>query len=74
MLQVHRERFRVLFAINEIEIDVEYVYGLEEIDSDVLEVLFVDISLLIQLDALVFMQEILKRCRRRPPVRVERSP
>jgi len=58
-----------------IEIDGDEHYVWAAVDCDTLEVLDVDVSPgRSSLDALLFLKEVLKRCRGRPLVRADRGP
>jgi putative transposase len=70
-------RDRQVVAVDEtkIEIDGEEVYVWAAVDCDTLEVLSVDVSSgRSGLDALLFLKEVMKRCRGGPRVRAARGP
>ncbi|MFB6255091.1 MAG: DDE-type integrase/transposase/recombinase [Halobacteriaceae archaeon] len=58
-----------------LEVDGEEVYVLVAIDVDTFEVVHVEVSAgRSSLDALTFLQAVLKRCRGRPVIKTDRSP
>jgi len=70
-----RDRQEVAVDETKIEIDGDDHYVWAAVDCDTLEVLHVDISPgRSSLDALLFLREVLNRCRGRPLVRADRGP
>lgn len=70
-----RARQEVAVDETKIEIDGEEVYVWAEVDCVMLKVLAVDISPgRSSLDALLFLIDVLERCRGRPLVRADRGP
>jgi putative transposase len=70
-------RARQEVAVNEskIEIDGEQHYVWAAVDCETLEVLAIEVSPgRSSLDALLFLKDVLERCRGRPLVRADRSP
>jgi len=70
-----RDRQEVAVDETKLEIDGDEHYVWAAVDCDTLEVLHVDVSPgRSSLDALLFLKEVLKRCRGRPLVRADRGP
>ena len=70
-----RARQKVAVDETKIEIDGEQHYVWAAVDCETLEVLAVDVSPgRSSLDALLFLRDVLKRCRGRPLVRADRGP
>ncbi|MFC7157623.1 DDE-type integrase/transposase/recombinase [Halomarina halobia] len=70
-----RQRDEIAIDETTVEIDGEEVYVWAAVDRATLEVLAVDVSPgRSSLDALLFLREVLKRCRGRPLVRADRGP
>ena len=71
----YRARQEVAVDETKIEIDGEQHYVWAAVDCETLEVLAVDVSPgRSSLDALLFLRDVLKRCRGRPLVRADRGP
>lgn len=70
-----RERHEVAVDETKIDVDGQTLYVWAAVDCDTLEVLHVDVSPgRSSLDALLFLKEVLTRCRGRPLVRADRGP
>ena len=70
-----REREEVAVDETKIDIDGEKVYIWAAVDCETLEVLAVEVSPgRSSLDALLFLEDVLERCRGRPLVRADRGP
>ena len=70
-----REREEVTVDETKLDIDGEEVYVWMAVDCETLEVLAVEVSPgRSSLDALLFLEDVLERCRGRPLVRADRGP